>query len=83
MPKVDLAEAYQGISELAEELLQKYESEKMKSEMLYEMLRKCEWSARQIYRNGKFVKYCPICRNGDNKGHKKDCLLGKVLEVSK
>jgi hypothetical protein len=79
----DLAESYQGLSELAEDLLKKYENEKMKSETLYGMLQKCEWSARKIYKNDEIIRYCPICRSGDNKGHKKDCLLNKVLEVFK
>ncbi|MDF2987442.1 MAG: hypothetical protein K0R50_2952 [Eubacterium sp.] len=47
------------------------------------MLKQCEWSARRVYKNGGLIRYCPICRSGDNKGHKKDCLLNKVLDVFK
>lgn len=83
MTNNDLAESYQGLSQLADELLKKYESEKKKSDMLYEMLKQCEWSARKVYKNGAIIRYCPICRRGDNKGHTKNCLLNKVLEVTK
>lgn len=83
MSNADLAEAYQGLLELADEYKSKYEAEKKKSEALYNMLKICEWSARKVFRNGELIRYCPICRNGDSKGHKKGCLLNKVLQVSK
>jgi len=50
---------------------------------LYKVLQTCEWSARKVFKGGKFIHYCPICRSGNDKGHKEDCILKRTLEKYK
>lgn len=65
----------------AEEMLfEKYQTEKHNSKMLLDTLKRCEWSARKVRLGNKTIRYCPICRNGDNIGHKQDCALKKALD---
>lgn len=54
-----------------------------RADELYAILKMCEWSARKVYRGSKFIHYCPICRSGDDKGHKDDCILKNTLEKYK
>lgn len=54
-----------------------------KAEELYKVLKICEWSARKVFRQGKFIHYCPICRGNNIKGHKENCVLKSALDKYK
>ena len=78
MAQVDELTAY--IERLGQTHARQYAEVCGENEQLMEMLKELEWGAVE-YRSGRYIEYCPYCKNDKPDGHTLDCELAKLLEV--